>query len=67
MIVITTKSGRSDKPTVNFNADLKFNRWGRRPRMQTDDQTFIEHRFLAMKAVGKVTDKDRAIPGTVFS
>ena len=52
VIVITTKSGRSDKPTVNFNADLKFNRWGRRPRMQTDDQTFIEHRFLAMKAVG---------------
>ena len=67
VIVITTKSGRSDKPTVNFNADLKFNRWGRRPQMQTDDQTFIEHRFLAMKAVGKVTDEDQALPGTVFS
>lgn len=67
VIVITTKSGRSDKPTVNFNADLKFNTWGRRPRMQTDDDTFIEHRFLAMVAANKIAATEEVTPGAVFS
>jgi len=47
VIIITTKSGQSDKPVVNFNASVSLSDWSRMPKMVTDKETFLKNRFYS--------------------
>ncbi len=49
VIIITTKRGQSDKPTVNFNASLSISDWSRMPKMVSDKETFLKNRFYSQK------------------
>ena len=51
VLIITTKTGVSDKPTVRFNASVSLSDWTRTPKYETDETTFFRHRFYA-KAAG---------------
>ncbi|MCQ2164459.1 MAG: SusC/RagA family TonB-linked outer membrane protein [Bacteroidales bacterium] len=50
VIIITTKSGQSDKPVVNFNASVSLSDWSRMPKMVTDKETFLKNRFYSKQA-----------------
>ncbi len=56
VIIITTKSGASEKPTVSFNSSLKWNSWARKPNLQTDKEKFLERRHLAKIAAGTLAE-----------
>ena len=62
VIIITTKSGASETPTVNFNSSLKWNTWSRKPNMQTDKNKFLEHRHLAKIAAGQLDAGSKVDP-----
>ncbi len=51
VLIITTKTGVSDKPTVRFNASVSLSDWTRTPKYETDETTFFRNRFYA-KAAG---------------
>lgn len=49
VIIITTKKGTSEKPTVRFNSQWSFSDWSRMPKFVSDRTTFMENRFNAVK------------------
>ena len=59
VIIITTKSGTSDKPVVNFNASLSVSDWSRMPKMVSDKETFLKNRFYSQKGIENVNFKDK--------
>lgn len=56
VIIITTKSGVSEKPVVSFNANYRWNSWARRPNLQTDKDKFLKHRHMAKIAAGTLAE-----------
>ena len=59
VIIITTKRGTSDVPTVNFNAQVSISDWSRMPKMVSDKETFLKNRFYTKKESGNVDYKDK--------
>jgi len=59
VIIITTKRGTSDVPTVNFNAQVSISDWSRMPKMVSDKETFLKNRFYSKKEGGNVDYKDK--------
>ena len=49
VIIITTKRGQSDKPTVSFNGSVSISDWSRMPEMVSDKETFLKNRFYSKK------------------
>ncbi len=47
VIIITTKSGSSEAPTVNFNGSVSISDWSRMPVMVSDKETFLKNRFYS--------------------
>lgn len=64
VVIITTKSGISEKPRIGFNTNIKWNSWGRRPNMQTNKEKFMEHRHMAKIASGDLAPKTKVDPAT---
>ena len=62
VIIITTKSGVSEKPTVNFNSSLRWNSWTRKPNLQTDKNKFLQNRHLAKIAAGVLAEDTKVDP-----
>ena len=54
VIIITTKRGRSSKPTVNLDAYYGIQSWTRKPQMVTDQNEFLNRRREAMIAAGSI-------------
>ncbi|MCD7850894.1 MAG: SusC/RagA family TonB-linked outer membrane protein [Parabacteroides sp.] len=52
VIIITTKRGRSSKPTINLDAYYGVQSWSRKPKMVTDPKEFLSRRREAMIADG---------------
>ena len=50
VIVITTKRGASEKPTVRFDASVSLSDWSRRPEFVTDEDVFFRNRFFSKSA-----------------
>jgi len=50
VIIITTKEGSSEKPTIRFNASVSLSDWNRMPKMQTDETAFFRNRFFSKQA-----------------
>ena len=59
VIIITTKRGTSDAPTVNFNAQVSISDWSRMPKMVDDKETFLKNRFYSKKGAGNVDFVDK--------
>ena len=59
VIIITTKRGTSDVPTVNFNAQVSISDWSRMPKMVSDKETFLKNRFYSKQGAGNVDYKDK--------
>ena len=57
VLIITTKTGSSEKPTVRFNASVSLSDWTRTPKYVTDETTFFRNRFYA-KAAGDASIRD---------
>ena len=49
VVIITTKKGTTEKPTVRFNSQWSFSDWSRMPKYVTDKTTFLENRFNSVK------------------
>lgn len=47
VIVITTKRGASEKPTVRFDAAVSISDWSRRPEYVDDEETFFRNRYYS--------------------
>ncbi len=60
VIIITTKRGTSNAPTVNFNAQVSISDWNRMPQMVTDKETFLKNRFYSKQGAKNADyiDKD---------
>ena len=56
VIIITTKRGQSEKPTVAFNASVSFSNWARMPKMVSDETTFMQNRFYSKVATGALPE-----------
>ena len=54
VIIITTKRGTSNAPTVNFNAQVSISDWNRMPKMVTDKETFLKNRFYSKQGAKNV-------------
>lgn len=54
VIIITTKRGRSSKPTINLDAYYGVQSWSRKPQMVTDENEFMSRRRDAMIAAGAI-------------
>lgn len=54
VIIITTKRGTSDVPTVNFNAQVSISDWSRMPKMVSDKETFLKNRFYSKQGAKNV-------------
>ena len=54
VIVITTKKGLSETPTINFNANWSFSDWARMPKMVDDEEKFMKNRFYSKQAAGSI-------------
>lgn len=67
VIIITTKKGKSGKPTVNLNAYYGFSAWSRKPQLVTDKETFLNRRRDAMVAAGTIAEGSPADPALVLS
>ena len=50
VIVITTKSASSGRPTVTFDASVTLSDWTRRPQYIKDEETFFRNRYYAKSA-----------------
>lgn len=50
VIIVTTKSGKTGKPVINFNAYAGFTGWEQLPEMRTGD-SFIQVRRDAVRAI----------------
>lgn len=59
VIIITTKRGLSEKPTVSFNASVSLSDWSRMPKMVTDKETFLKNRFLSQQALENANFVDK--------
>ena len=59
VIIITTKRGASNAPTVNFNAQVSISDWSRMPKMVNDKETFLKNRFYSKQGAGNVDYKDK--------
>lgn len=62
VIIITTKGGASEKPTVSFNTSLRWNSWARKPNLQTNKDKFVENRHLAKIAAGQLPEDSSVDP-----
>ena len=67
VIIVTTKSGVSEKPVINVNSSWNFSGWSRMPKMVDDEEKFMRNRFYARQAGGSIpadavwsSDYDRA-------
>ncbi|MBQ9311197.1 MAG: SusC/RagA family TonB-linked outer membrane protein, partial [Bacteroidales bacterium] len=60
VIIITTKRGSSEKPTVSFNASWSLSDWSRMPKQVSDKETFLKNRFYSQQGAGnkQFTSKD---------
>ena len=58
VIIITTKSGSNNAPTVNFNASVSLSDWTRIPKMVSDGETFLKNRFYSHKGLGEEAYKN---------
>ena len=67
VILITTKRGRSSKPTVSFDAYYGISTWSRKPRMVTDRDEFIQRRYDAMVAGGNIPAGSAVDPAQLLS
>ncbi|MBR5704104.1 MAG: SusC/RagA family TonB-linked outer membrane protein [Bacteroidales bacterium] len=54
VIIITTKRGLSEKPTVSFNSSWSRSFWSRMPERVTDKETFLKNRFYSKQGAGTV-------------
>ena len=50
VIIITTKSGASEKPSVRFGASVSLSDWTRLPKFVTDEDTFFRNRYYSKAA-----------------
>ena len=60
VIIITTKRGLSDKPTVSFNSSWSRSYWSRMPEMVSSKETFLKNRFYSKKGAGSDAFKDKS-------
>ncbi len=67
VIIITTKSGVSETPTVSFNSSLKWNTWARKPNLQTNKEKFLKNRNLAKIASGDLPAGSAVDPAALLS
>ena len=54
VIIITTKSGSTAKPQVNFNASWSRSDWTRMPKLVNDKEQFLKNRFYSQQGVDNV-------------
>ena len=54
VIIITTKKGVSEKPTINVNTNWSFSDWTRQPQMVSDEEKFMRNRFYSKRATGDI-------------
>ena len=59
VIIITTKRGLSEKPTVSFNSSWSRSTWSRMPEMVSDKETFLKNRFYSKKGAGNAAFKEK--------
>ena len=55
VIIITTKSGTTAKPQVNFNSSWSWSDWTRMPKFVTDKEQFLKNRFYSKQGTGDVS------------
>lgn len=55
VIIITTKKGASEKPTINVNTNWSFSDWTRQPKMVSNEEKFMRNRFYSKQAIGEIT------------
>lgn len=58
VIIITTKSGKSEKPVVSFSSTWSTSDWARMQPMQDDEETFMRNRFYSMQAAGTIANTE---------
>ncbi len=61
VIIITTKRGVSERPTVRFNTQWSFSDWANAPKMVNDKVKLLRNRFNLAKATG-----NQAVAGLDF-
>ncbi len=54
VIIITTKKGQSEKPTINVNTNWSFSDWTRQPKMVSNEEKFFRNRFYSKQAGGDI-------------
>lgn len=54
VIIITTRRGKSETPSVNLNMSWNFSDWSRMPKMVKDKNKFLKNRFYIRQAMGLI-------------